>query len=242
MPVIEDSGCHGGRESNEEKGQADVLLEEEREDTGGSCEEVLNGADRSSLQEIEGEEDGEDGVAVVDGVGIDSVDAEEGKRGGEEEVEFEAGVVDGEADVAVGFGEAADGFHLVDVGLEHDDGDGDGLAGGLDGADGGVAVDVADLHEDADAALDQLGVLHVHVDHEVVVDVAEPGHGAGGDHVEDHLLGGGGLHAGGAGDDLGADLGDDGGVGDLGERGVGLQVMAAVLAPRARAYSTAPTT
>ena len=51
-------------------------------------------------------------------------------------LELEAGVVDGEADVAVGLAEAADGFHLVDVGLEHDDGDGDGLAGGLDGADG----------------------------------------------------------------------------------------------------------
>src|SRR6202035_4856086 len=82
------------------------------------------------------------------------------------------------------------------------------------------AIDLADLHEDADAALDQLRVLHVHVDHEVVVDVAETGHGASGDHVEDHLLGGGGLHAGGAGDDLGADLADDGGVGDIGERRV----------------------
>ena len=158
-------------------------------------------------------------------------------------LEFEPGVVDGETDVAVGLGEAADCFHLVDVGLEHDDGDGDGLACGLDGADRGVAVDVADLHQHADAALDQLGVLHVHVDHQVVVHVAEAGHGAGGDHVEDHLLGGRGLHAGGAGDDLGADLGDDGGVGDVGERRCcRLQVMAAVLAPRARAYSTAPTT
>src|SRR5258708_10470759 len=136
------------------------------------------------------------------------------------QLEFEAGVVDGETDVAVRFGEAADGFHLVDVGFEHDYCYGDALAGGLDGADRGVAVDVADLHQDANAALDQLRVLHVHVDHEVVVDVAETGHGAGGDHVEDHLLGACGLHAGGAGDDLGADLADDGGVGDAGERGV----------------------
>ena len=43
--------------------------------------------------------------------------------------EFEAGVVDGEADVAIGLGEAADGFHLVYVGFEHDDCDGNGLAG-----------------------------------------------------------------------------------------------------------------
>ncbi len=82
----------------------------------------------------------------------------------------------------------------------------------------------------------------MNVDHEVVVDVAETGHGARGDHVEDHLLGSRGLHASGAGDDLGADLGDDGGVGDFGERGVEVAVTEAVLAPRARAYSTAPTT
>src|SRR5882757_7312275 len=135
-------------------------------------------------------------------------------------LKLESGIVDGEANVAIGFGETADGFHLVDVGLEHDDGNGDEFSRGLDGADGGVAVDLADLHEDADAALDQLRVLHVHVDHEVVVDVAETGHGAGGDHVEDHLLGACGLHAGGAGDDLGADLADDGGVGNIRERRV----------------------
>ena len=41
-------------------------------------------------------------------------------------------------------------------------------------------------------------------------------------HVADHLLGGCGLHAGGTGDDLGADLDDDGVVGDLGERGAGV--------------------
>src|ERR1039458_6181248 len=133
-------------------------------------------------------------------------------------LEFEAGVVDGQADVAGGLGQPGHGVHLVGIGLEHDHGDGDGFSGRLDGADGGVAVDIADLHEDADAALDQLGVLHVDVDHEVVVDVAQAGHGAGGDHVADHLLGGGGLHAGRSGDDLGADLGDDGGVRNLRER------------------------
>ncbi len=80
-----------------------------------------------------------------------------------------------------------------------------------------VAVDVAGLHQDADAALDQLGVLHVHVDHQVFVHIAQAGHGAGGDHVEDHLLGAGGLHAGGTGDDFGADFGNDGDVGGFGD-------------------------
>ena len=90
------------------------------------------------------------------------------------------------------------GFHLVDVRLEHDDGDGNGFSRRLDGADRGVAVDVADLHQNANAELDELGVLHVYVDHQIVVHVAESRHGAGGDHVEDHLLGGRGLHACGA--------------------------------------------
>ena len=61
-------------------------------------------------------------------------------------LKFEAGVVDGEADVAVGLCEAADGFHLVDIGFEHDYCDGDTLAGGLDGSDRCFAVDVANLH------------------------------------------------------------------------------------------------
>src|SRR5580698_11523781 len=123
-------------------------------------------------------------------------------------LELQPGIVDREADVAVGFGKAAYGFHLVNVGFEHNDGDGNGFACGLDGANSGIAIDLAHLHEDADAALDKLRVLHVHVDHEVVVDVAKTGHGAGGDHVEDHLLGGGGLHARRARDDLGTDLSD----------------------------------
>ncbi len=39
-------------------------------------------------------------------------------------LELENVVFDGEANVAVGFGEAADGFGLVDAGLEHDKRDG----------------------------------------------------------------------------------------------------------------------
>ncbi len=134
--------------------------------------------------------------------------------------EFEDSVFDGEADVAVGFCEAADGFGFVDFGFEHDEGDGDAAAGGFDGVYGSLAVDAAGAHEDADAAFDELGVLHVYVDHEVFVDVAEACHGASGDHVEDHLLGGGGLHSGGAGDNFRADFCDDGDVSSLREGGV----------------------
>ena len=39
--------------------------------------------------------------------------------------------------------------------------------------DRGRAIDFAGAHQDADAALDQLGVLHVHVDHQVFVHVAQ---------------------------------------------------------------------
>ena len=88
-----------------------------------------------------------------------------------------------EANVAIGFGKAADGFGLVDFGLEHDERDGNAAAGAFDGVHGGFAVDFAGAHQDADAALDQLGVLHVHVDHQVLVHIAEPSHGAGRDHV-----------------------------------------------------------
>ena len=58
----------------------------------------------------------------------------------------------------------------------------------------------------------------MHVDHEVLVDIAQAGHGASGDHVQDHLLGGAGLHARGAGDDLGAYLGNDGNFGGCSQR------------------------
>src|ERR1700739_352459 len=130
------------------------------------------------------------------------------------ELIFRCGVLDGEANVAVGVGKTADGLGFIDSGLEHDQGDGDAAPGRLDDFDGAVAADAAGSDENADAALDQLGVLHVDVDHEVFIDVAHAGHGAGGDHVGDHLLRGGGLHAGGAGDALGADFGDDGDVRD----------------------------
>ena len=49
----------------------------------------------------------------------------------------------------------------------------------------------------------------MHIDHQVLVHIAEPGHGAGGDHVEDHLLGAACLHSRGAGDDLRAHVGHD---------------------------------
>src|SRR5580658_6483375 len=129
-------------------------------------------------------------------------------------------VFDRQADVAAGFCQAADRFRFVDSGFEHDEGHGNASAGRLDDLDCFFTGNAAGANENPDAALDQLGVLHVHVDHQVFVHVAQPGHGAGGDHVGDHLLRRRSLHAGGTRDDLGADLGDDGDVGGSSERGV----------------------
>ncbi len=50
---------------------------------------------------------------------------------------------------------------------------GDASACALDGLYGGLAVDFAGVHENANAALDEFGILHVHVDHEVFVHIAK---------------------------------------------------------------------
>ena len=61
-------------------------------------------------------------------------------------LEFEDVVFDGEADVAVGFCEAADGFRFVYAGFEHDESYGNAAAGGLDGVYGGGAVDICAVY------------------------------------------------------------------------------------------------
>ena len=115
--------------------------------------------------------------------------ADTGKVNRTDQLEFEYCVFDCEADVAIGFRQAADCFRLVYLGFEHHKGDWNATAGALDSVHGCFAVDMAGSHEDADAALNQFGVLHVYVNHQVFVHVAEARHGAGGDHVQDHLLG-----------------------------------------------------
>src|ERR1700677_85948 len=83
------------------------------------------------------------------------------------DLQFQDVVFDGEPHIAVGFGEAADGFRLVYPGFQHHKRYGDAAAGALDGVDGSGAVDIAGAHQDANAALYQLRILHVHVDHQV---------------------------------------------------------------------------
>ena len=51
-------------------------------------------------------------------------------------------------------------------------------------------------HDDAVGAVDELVVGRFDVDHEVAVDGAGADHDAGGEHVQDQLGGGAGLHAG----------------------------------------------
>ncbi len=81
--------------------------------------------------------------------------------------------------------------------------------GGLDGLHGRVTVDIAGPHQHSDAALDQLGVMHVHIHHHVLVHIAEPCHGAGCDHIGDHFLRRGSFHASGSGDHFRPHFGDN---------------------------------
>ena len=65
-------------------------------------------------------------------------------------------------------------------------------------------------HHGALGALFQLARGHHQVDHHVAVGLAHPDHRGGGEHVEDQLGGGAGLHAGGAHHHLGTDHRADG--------------------------------
>jgi len=98
----------------------------------------------------------------------------------------------------------------------HGDGDFDG-AGFVEQAVGGVAVAAGGGDENAVGTVDELVVGGRDVDHQVAVDGAGANHDAGGEHVEDKLGGGAGLHAGGAGDGFGTGDGSDGEIGDFGD-------------------------
>src|SRR5271165_1116910 len=76
------------------------------------------------------------------------------------------------------------------------------------------------LFNDADGALDQLFVLGPDINHEVAVNVAQARQGSGGNHIQNHFVSGARFHAGGAGENLGADFGDDSEIGGAFERGV----------------------
>src|SRR5277367_6396565 len=88
-------------------------------------------------------------------------------------------IFDCQTNIAVRLSQATHRLGFVYARLEHHQGDGHAAPGRLDGEHGLVTVDLAGTHQNADAALHQLGVLHVHIDHEVVVDITKPGHRAG---------------------------------------------------------------
>ena len=83
----------------------------------------------------------------------------------------------------------------------------------------GVEVVTGGLGQDPDHPAVQLRVLGDHAGHQVGVGVPEPDHGRGGERVEHQLLGGAGLHPGGAGQHLGAGLDADVHVGHRGRLG-----------------------
>src|SRR5689334_9868334 len=79
--------------------------------------------------------------------------------------------------------------------LEHDQGDGNALSRALDGTSRLPTVHSCSVTENADGTLVELCVLERDIDHQVSVNVTQAGHGAGGNHVEDHLLRRSGLHS-----------------------------------------------
>ena len=74
---------------------------------------------------------------------------------------------------------------------------------------------------DGDAPADQLFIGGLHVHHQVPIDLAQLDHGPGGEHIEHHLLGCAGLHAGGAGDHLRAGGRGDANVGEAVQNAAG---------------------
>ena len=77
---------------------------------------------------------------------------------------------------------------------------------GLNGLFFGLACRFA---HNGDAAADEFFIGGLHVHHQVAVHLAQPDHRAGGQHIQDHLLGRAALHAGRAGDHLRARRGGD---------------------------------
>ena len=84
-----------------------------------------------------------------------------------------------------------------------------------------VVADPGGVDDDAPGAVHQLLITRLHVHHQVAVDITQPDERSGREHVEDQFLRGAGLHAGGAGHDLGSGDGGDGDIDGAGELGIG---------------------
>src|SRR5579884_1237757 len=92
--------------------------------------------------------------------------------------------------------------------FQHDQGKRD-ASGRFEGAFGGSAIDAGSCLQDGNSTLQQFFVLQVDIHHEVVVDVAKPGHGPGGKYIQNHFLSRTSFHSAGSGDDLGTNFGDN---------------------------------
>src|SRR5262245_39490006 len=93
--------------------------------------------------------------------------------------------------------------------FQHDDPDAHVVSRRTQSGFGSGHTGTAALHQNAHGALVQLGVGHDGVDHQVLVDVTEPGHHGGTEHVQHHLLRGTGFEPCGAGEDFGTNFGGD---------------------------------
>ena len=93
---------------------------------------------------------------------------------------------------------------------QHHHRDGRPTAAGFESSAGLVVIRSGGLFQNSDGALDKFFVLGPDVHHEISVDIAQPSHGTGRDHVQDHFVRRTGFHAGRSGQDLRSHLGDDG--------------------------------
>src|SRR5580698_5086570 len=124
--------------------------------------------------------------------------------------------------MTIGFFQSGGGLGFAYACGQHYESDRGTIAAGFERLGGGFVIRAGGLLEDANRALDELVILRPDVDHVVAIDVAEARHGAGGDHVEIHFMGGAGYHARTSREDFRANFCDDGEVRGTFERGVAI--------------------
>ena len=124
----------------------------------------------------------------------------------------------GSANVAVRFFQSCDGSISIDSCCQHDQSYRSPSAGGFERAAGSGRIASGCPFEDADGALRQLFILRYDIHHKIPVDITETAHCARRNHVEHHLVCGGGFHPGRSRENFGTDLGNDGEVSGAFER------------------------
>src|SRR5579863_9778831 len=97
-------------------------------------------------------------------------------------------LLDGFTHVATRILESFDCFTAGDARFQHYKCDRYPITGGFKRSFSFCAWHSGCAFEDGDAALGQFLVLYVNVNHQIAIDIAEPGHGSGGEHIQYHFL------------------------------------------------------